>query len=182
MWRAGRKSEVVGTIPLSRPITPSQLSSSFRGGVTASGRNAPSAAQHEDRGGGQQKRGGGGTSSNKTSGIAAGAGPHQMSPQELAEIAASKLRMRRLLAGEAPEPEDAGIELEGEFVGAFLARRELPRSPVRAGAKNRAKAASVSVPSKATSRPGPAAPAMRQAGPSTRGGMGVPKRAAGRER
>ena len=186
MWRGGRKSEVtLGTIPLSRPITPSQLSSSFRAGVAASGRHV-SAEQHGSGGGGQQRRAGGGMSHNKTSKIAAeaaGAGPHQMSPRELAEIAASKLRMRRLLAGEAPEPEDADIELEGEFVGAFLARRELPRSPVRTGARNRVKvASSASVPSKTASRPGLGAPAMRQAGPSTRGGMGAPKRAAGRER
>ena len=41
------------------------------------------------------------------------------------------VRAKRILAGEDPEPEEARIALEGEFMGAFLAKKELPRSPAQ---------------------------------------------------
>ena len=190
MWRAGRGPGIVGPVPLGRPITPSQLSSrsSFGIGMTASGRRDPAAQHGVGRGGQRRADGSTETGIKKTSSVAGGVGSHHMSPREMAEMAANKLRMRRIQAGDAPEPEAAGVELEGEFVGAFLARRELPRSPVPA-ARNRAKAsASAAVASRAAaaggsaaSRAGPGAQTMRQAGPSTRGGVGAPKRAAGRQ-
>ena len=50
---------------------------------------------------------------------------------------AALVRAKRILAGEEPEPEEARIALEGEFMGAFLAKKELPRSP--AGQRPRGK-------------------------------------------
>lgn len=102
-------------VPPTRPMTPSRLGSSF--GDTAA--NGPQAAPRA---------------------------PQQMSVQARAEAAANHLRSKRILAGEAAEPAapeqgDGGVgggcALEGEFLGAFLAKKELPRSPSGGGAKNR---------------------------------------------
>ena len=157
----------LGLMPLTRPITPSQLGSSF-GHSDAAGR----ASLHHQAGGGHQHRGDGKRGSGAA--LHPSPAPLRISAHAMAEAAANKLRSRRILAGEEPEPDEAGsAALEGEFMGAFLVKREIPRSPVavgRSGAKAGARANGTSgarvagSSSKVTGAASRAAPATKKAG------------------